>query len=347
MICPNCAFPNDPDATQCRKCHYPLAPEGVPPLQAAPAAGADFTTPRESTSATGGEDPLGDKVTASLRAALEKEKTGDIKAAFLICQSLVIDYFENLPPAILADLYLTMARLSEKQQRPDRAEKYRQKAAALQAKTGPATGSPSVLERMQQGASPGPPPLPGNEPVPPATPPQPQPPAEMPAEAAQSATVAPAGLVLAGFGARVLATLIDVLVVLGVMLLSMQIAALLRKESLQETFAFFGQQLGTMALLLAMFLVFLLSYQTLFTIYGGQTAGKMLLGLRVVRNDGRSLAWKDALRRLMGLTLCWLSGLAGFLWIGFDAHRQGWHDKLGSTLVIRLPGRFASREKSA
>jgi uncharacterized RDD family membrane protein YckC len=346
MICPNCAFPNDPDATQCRKCHYPLAPEGAPAAPAAPAVGADFTTPRESAPATKEEDSLSARVAASLRAALEKENAGDIKSAFLICQSLVIDHFENLPPDTLAELYLTMARLSEKQQRPDRAEKYRQKAAALQAKAGVSAASPSVLERMQQGASPGLPPPPRVEPAP-ETPPLAQPAEELAAVAVQNAPAAPAGLILASFGARALATLIDVLVVLAVMLLSMKLAALLRKESLQETIAFFGQQLGTLALLPAMFLVFLLGYQTLFTIYGGQTAGKMLLGLRVVGRDGRSLAWKDALRRLGGLALCWISGLAGFLWIGFDDRRQGWHDKLGNTLVIRLPGRAAGGEKSA
>jgi uncharacterized RDD family membrane protein YckC len=68
----------------------------------------------------------------------------------------------------------------------------------------------------------------------------------------------------------------------------------------------------------------------------GQTIGKMITGIRVVRSDGRPVSLLWATVRFLayvpsGLLLC-----AGFLWILWDPERQGWHDMLADTVVIRL-----------
>ncbi len=67
----------------------------------------------------------------------------------------------------------------------------------------------------------------------------------------------------------------------------------------------------------------------------GTTPGKKLLGMRVIKEDGRPAGFLTMLiREWIGK---WISGLIlglGFLWILFDRDNQGWHDKLMRTYVI-------------
>lgn len=69
----------------------------------------------------------------------------------------------------------------------------------------------------------------------------------------------------------------------------------------------------------------------------GQTPGKMLLGLRVIRTSGEQMSFGVAFLRWVGCLVSGLVFLLGFLWIAFDRRKQGWHDKIAATLVIR-PG---------
>jgi uncharacterized RDD family membrane protein YckC len=69
----------------------------------------------------------------------------------------------------------------------------------------------------------------------------------------------------------------------------------------------------------------------------GTTVGGIVFDLRVVRLDSRILDWPTAWVRALGciLSICAL-GL-GFFWIGVDAGKQAWHDKLAGTIVVRVP----------
>ena len=69
----------------------------------------------------------------------------------------------------------------------------------------------------------------------------------------------------------------------------------------------------------------------------GLTPGKWLLGLRVVRFDTKEPArfWRMALRQVIGQWVAAIVCYLGFIWAIFDANRQGWHDKIAKTLVIR------------
>lgn len=89
-------------------------------------------------------------------------------------------------------------------------------------------------------------------------------------------------------------------------------------------------------------------YHWVLTSLRGQTLGKMLAGVKVVDAEGRPPDWKRAaLREFLSKSLfstpLWyfafgplmMGLLAGLGSIGLDKHRQGWHDKLAGTYVVR------------
>ncbi len=70
----------------------------------------------------------------------------------------------------------------------------------------------------------------------------------------------------------------------------------------------------------------------------GQSPGKIALGIKIVRKDGseRKIGIGLAiLREWIGKIISIIFLLLGFLWILFDDKRQGWHDKLADTVVVR------------
>ena len=75
-------------------------------------------------------------------------------------------------------------------------------------------------------------------------------------------------------------------------------------------------------------------YFIYFTGSSGQTPGKKLLGIRVVRMDGKSMDYKTAVSRFVGYGFSAIF-LLGFLWALFDKNRQTWHDKMANTIVVR------------
>ncbi len=71
----------------------------------------------------------------------------------------------------------------------------------------------------------------------------------------------------------------------------------------------------------------------------GQTPGMRALGLRVIRTDGTFIGVGRAFLRYIGLALSTLALFIGLIWVAFDKNRQGWHDKIADTYVIRTsPG---------
>jgi uncharacterized RDD family membrane protein YckC len=69
----------------------------------------------------------------------------------------------------------------------------------------------------------------------------------------------------------------------------------------------------------------------------GLTPGKHLLGIRVVNSDTGLPAsfWRMALRQIVGQWVSAILCYLGFIWAIFDANKQGWHDKIAKTLVVR------------
>ena len=66
------------------------------------------------------------------------------------------------------------------------------------------------------------------------------------------------------------------------------------------------------------------------------TPGKILLKLQVVdaTSMGAITGWQ-AIGRYVGYVISIVVLLLGFFWIAFDERKQGWHDKLAGTLVIK------------
>ena len=68
----------------------------------------------------------------------------------------------------------------------------------------------------------------------------------------------------------------------------------------------------------------------------GQTIGMMPFRLFVVgTQDGAKPDIVRAFLRYVGLVISFLVILLGVIWVAFDARKQGWHDKLANTVVVR------------
>lgn len=66
------------------------------------------------------------------------------------------------------------------------------------------------------------------------------------------------------------------------------------------------------------------------------TPGKMLIHARIVDADsGQPLTRRQAIVRCLGYYVSLLGLGLGFLWVAWDRRKQGWHDKLAGTVVIR------------
>ena len=93
-------------------------------------------------------------------------------------------------------------------------------------------------------------------------------------------------------------------------------------------------------------MIFILLYTTLLTVLWGfyftyfigstgQTPGKKLLGILVVRTDGKPMDYKTAFNRFIGYTVSSGVFFLGFVWALFDPNNQTWHDKAAHTIVVK------------
>lgn len=81
------------------------------------------------------------------------------------------------------------------------------------------------------------------------------------------------------------------------------------------------------------------AYQWYFlTRSNGQTPGKMLLNIRVIKVDGTPIDGTDAVLRTLGYYINTAVLFLGWLWAFVDSQQQGWHDKLARTYVVRADG---------
>jgi len=73
-----------------------------------------------------------------------------------------------------------------------------------------------------------------------------------------------------------------------------------------------------------------------FWAWRGQTVGMMPFGLQVVRaDDGTKIDWVRGLLRYVGFIISTIPLFLGLIWAAFDGRKQGWHDKIAGTVVVR------------
>ncbi len=66
----------------------------------------------------------------------------------------------------------------------------------------------------------------------------------------------------------------------------------------------------------------------------GQTVGKRIMKVRVLRLDGEPITWWTAFERAGGYAAGFATGLLGFAQVFWDANRQAIHDRIVGTVVV-------------
>ena len=70
--------------------------------------------------------------------------------------------------------------------------------------------------------------------------------------------------------------------------------------------------------------------------YKQATPGKMVFSARVVdAKTGNTLSLAQSVGRYLGYFVSTIPFGLGLLWVAFDPKKQGWHDKLAGTVVVR------------
>jgi uncharacterized RDD family membrane protein YckC len=68
----------------------------------------------------------------------------------------------------------------------------------------------------------------------------------------------------------------------------------------------------------------------------GQTIGMMPFNMKVVAvADGKNIDPLRGILRYVGIIISVIPLFLGLIWAAFDSRKQGWHDKIAGTVVIR------------
>lgn len=95
---------------------------------------------------------------------------------------------------------------------------------------------------------------------------------------------------------------------------------------------------GGLVLFYLLALVGVAAYQIYFWGSSGQTIAMRLFHLRVVdANTGGPIGiGRAVVRWLMTIVNSWACYI-GWIWVAFDARKQGWHDKVANSVVLQIP----------
>ncbi len=133
---------------------------------------------------------------------------------------------------------------------------------------------------------------------------------------------------LAGLGGRLLAYIIDALIIFAAAIVVVIIAAILN-----------AIHLGAVGVLLfiALYIGAIVYQPYCWVARAGQTIGHQAMHMRVVKLDGGPITIGTAIVRFIGFIVdSIIFGLPiGLLWCLWDAKKQCWHDKIANTVVVQ------------
>jgi len=138
--------------------------------------------------------------------------------------------------------------------------------------------------------------------------------------------------VLASFGRRFIAFFIDISIVLLVSFFTIMIGLLGAGIEMNENVMMFTY------ILLPVYMILCLLASTLLLFlhaYSGKSFGKLIFGIKVVREDGKGISLGQAFARWVGYFLSALPVLYGYLSALSDYNNRTWHDKISNTYVIK------------
>jgi uncharacterized RDD family membrane protein YckC len=133
----------------------------------------------------------------------------------------------------------------------------------------------------------------------------------------------PGSVQYVGFGSRLLAQILDLFWLLPLSAVLAFIGGVANGGEISDLGEFMLNVIGALIVLL-------------FWVERQGTPGKLVLGIRIVdATTGGTPTIGRLVLRYVGYLISALPLGLGYLWIIWDARKQGWHDKMAGTVVIR------------
>ena len=120
----------------------------------------------------------------------------------------------------------------------------------------------------------------------------------------------------AGFWRRLVAVIID-----GVILGAIT-GVLMAIFGAQQAASWLGSIIG---------IIYIIGFWT----WRGQTPGKMVMGIKIIKTDGSPIGIGRAILRYVGYLVSTIIICIGYLMIAWDSKKQGLHDKIAGTYVVK------------
>jgi uncharacterized RDD family membrane protein YckC len=120
----------------------------------------------------------------------------------------------------------------------------------------------------------------------------------------------------AGFWRRLVAVIID-----GVILGAIT-GVLMAIFGAQQAASWLGSIIG---------IIYVIGFWT----WRGQTPGKMVMGIKIIKTDGSPIGIGRAILRYVGYLVSTIIICIGYLMIAWDSKKQGLHDKIAGTYVVK------------
>lgn len=138
----------------------------------------------------------------------------------------------------------------------------------------------------------------------------------------------------AGFGARLLALIIDVILLSIIAFVTVFVLGMLGWIDVEAMRI--AQEKGEITTFEIVWnIVATIAFIAMWVIWAG-TPGKLLLKLKILDAEtGNKISVLQAVIRYLMYIPSTLVLFLGFFWILFDKHKQGWHDKVAKTVVVK------------